>query len=98
MVNQESDKDSCLQRRSESKDFASNQQRVSIPNGRRESTNFWISAYGMLFFLAASNSSPGTQPASVGSHAARVPSTKANLAMTASPVKSMSGLYLSLGW
>jgi hypothetical protein len=57
-----------------------------------------ISAYRMLCFRAASNSSPGNQPASVGSHAAFDPSTNPNRAITASPVKSMSGLYSSLGW
>jgi len=57
-----------------------------------------LSAYCRLFFRAASNSSPCTQPARVGSHAAFDPSTKPNLAMTASPLKSMSGLYSSLGW
>ncbi len=63
-----------------------------------ESSSFWTPAYCMLFFRAGSNSSPGTHPASAGSHAAFDPSTKANLAITASPVKSMSGLYSSLGW
>jgi hypothetical protein len=56
------------------------------------------SAHCWLCFRAASNSSPGIQPASVGCQAAFDPRTKPNLAMTASPVKSMSGLYSSLGW
>jgi hypothetical protein len=47
---------------------------------------------------AASNSSPGTQPASFGDTAALSPSAKPKRAMAASPVKSISGLYSSLGW
>src|SRR6266481_6313099 len=57
-----------------------------------------IPPYCMLFLRASSNSSPGTHPASVGDQAAFEPSTKPNLAITASPVKSISGWYSSLGW
>src|SRR6266478_155028 len=75
-----------------------NPKRDSCQEAYPESSEFWTPAYCMLFFRAGSNSSPGTHPASVGCHAAFDPSTNANLATTASPVKSMSGLYSSLGW
>jgi hypothetical protein len=67
--------------------------RVDVSTCRRPG-----SAHCELCFLAAANSSPESQPASVGCQAAFDPSTKPNVAMTASPVKSMSGLYSSLGW
>ena len=51
-----------------------------------------------LFFLAASNSSPGCQPVTSGSAAARWPSANPNCAIFASPVKSHSVRYSSLGW
>src|SRR6266699_15205 len=69
------------------------------PCDRQEPGLLWGSACRILLFRVASNSSPGTQPASVGSHAAFDPSTNANLAMTASPVKSMScSSPHSAGW
>jgi hypothetical protein len=58
----------------------------------------WSASYCWLFFLAGSNSSPGCQPATSGSAAARWPSANPNCAILASPVKSHSAWYSSLGW
>jgi hypothetical protein len=51
-----------------------------------------------LFTRAASNSSPICQPTSFGRLAASHPSANPKRAIAASPVKSMSGWYSSLGW
>jgi len=69
-------------------------------NNSAQSNSVSATQFGVVrrCFPAASNSSPGIHPASPGSHAAFDPSAKPNLAITASPVKSMSGLYSSLGW
>ncbi len=56
-----------------------------------------LACYCWLSFLAASNSSPGCQPATSGSAAARWPSANPNCAIFASPVKSHSAWYSSLG-
>src|SRR5579859_6870407 len=50
-----------------------------------------------LFLRAASNSSPGCQPATPACEAALLPSAKPNRAIFASPLKSHSGRYSSLG-
>lgn len=59
---------------------------------------FFTHPYFALLTLAASNSSPFCQPTSFGMDAASHPKAKPKRAMAASPVKSISGRYSSLGW
>ena len=47
---------------------------------------------------AVSNSSSDCQPCNSGRRAASRPSRKPNRVIVAKPVKSISGLYSSLGW